>query len=209
MIGDKLIYHSNFKVFNDEIISILKNQFLDKKRICIAVGGESGSGKTSLAYALFLDIEKELGIKGFIFHGDDYFKLPPKDNHKQRLNDIRNVGISEVNLKLLDIHIASFLNNETSITKPLVNYTENTIKQEIIYPKEFDFCIVEGTYSMLLEEASYKVFIENSYEETKVNRENRARDILDDFSEKVLEIEHNIIKQQIKFADKTVKNTIM
>ncbi|BAO76117.1 hypothetical protein [Winogradskyella sp. PG-2] len=208
MIGDKLTYHSNFKKNNNEIISELKEKFLQKKRICIAVAGESGSGKTSLAYALFLDLEKELGIKGFTFHGDDYFRLPPKDNHKQRLNDINNVGTVEVNLQLLDQHIASFLDGDERLIKPLVNYGENTISEEIIYPSVYDFCIVEGTYTMLLEKPSYKVFIEDSYKDTKLNRANRARDIMNDFNEQVLEIEHNIIKKQIKFADLTVKNNI-
>ena len=208
MIGDKLTYHSNFKVISDEVITHLKDQFLNKKRICIAVGGESGSGKTSLAYALFLDIEKQLGIKGFTFHGDDYFHLPPKDNHNKRLTDIKNVGVDEVNLTQLDQHIRLFLNDEKRLKKPLVNYGENTINEEIIYPKDYDFCIVEGTYTMLLKEPSYKIFIENSYADTIENRIKRGRDILDDFSEQVLEIEHKIIKVHVTLADKTVKNII-
>lgn len=208
MIGDKLTYHSNFKKINDEIIAKLKSQLLGEKRICIAVGGESGSGKTSLAYALFVDIQRELGLKGYIFHGDDYFRLPPKDNHNKRLEDISNVGSSEVNISLLDQHIKAFINNEKQITKPIVHYKENCINEEVINPQDFDFCVVELTYSMLLKEPTYKIFIEASFKETKSNREKRGRDILDDFNERVLEIEHNIIRKQIEFADLTVKNTI-
>ena len=209
MIGDKLTYHSSFEKINDQIITKLKTQLLSKKRICVAVGGESGCGKTSLAYALFVDIENKLGLKGFLFHGDDYFILPPKDNHNKRLEDITHVGPSEVNLKLLDQQISSFLKNEGEIIKPLVHYDNNTIEEERIDSKNFDFCVVEGTYTMLLKRPTFKVFINNSFIDTKANRENRARDIMNEFNERVLNIEHNIIKEQSQFADMIVKNDIV
>lgn len=208
MIGDKLTYHASFQNINNKIIEKLKDDFSTKKRICIAVGGESGCGKTSLAYALFLDIQKQLGLKGFLFHGDDYFYYPPKDNHNLRLDDICNVGPSEVNLKLLDKHIQAFIENSGEINKPLVHYENNTIGTEKLDSDDFDFCVVEGTYTMLLKQPTFKVFIENSFVDTKANREKRARDILDDFNEKVLEIEHNIIKPLHIYADMIVKNAI-
>lgn len=209
MIGDKLTYHSSFENINDQIIAKLNKDLASKKRVCIAVGGESGCGKTSLAYALFVDIEKKLGLKGFLFHGDDYFHLPPKDNHNKRLEDICHVGPSEVNLKLLDSNIQNFLDNQGEIRKPLVHYKNNDISEEILNSKDYDFCIVEGTYTMLLEKPTFKVFIENSFIDTKLNREKRARDIMDEFNEKVLAIEHNIIKSQRLYADMIVNNTIL
>jgi len=208
MIGDKLTYHSNFENINDQIIAKLNEDLTSKKRVCIAVGGESGCGKTSLAYALFVDIENKLGLKGFLFHGDDYFYLPPKDNHNKRLEDICHVGPSELNQKLLDSNIQSFLDNQGEIRKPLVHYKNNDISEEMLNSKDFDFCIVEGTYTMLLKNPTFKVFIKNSFKDTKSTREKRARDIMDDFNEKVLAIEHNIIKSQHIYADMIVKNKI-
>ncbi|WP_400076632.1 hypothetical protein [Winogradskyella sp. R77965] len=204
MIGDKLTYYSNYKKINNEIIVKLKNDLLEK-RVCIAVGGESGSGKTSLAYALFIDIEKELGLKGFLFHGDDYFKLPPKDNHNKRLENITNVGPSEVSIELLDKHLKAYIKNEGEIEKPIVNYDENSIGTETIHTNDYNFCIVELTYAMLLKQPTFKIFIENSYIDTKENRTKRARDIMNKFNESVLEIEHNIIKEHFVYADLTIK----
>ena len=204
MIGDKLTYHSNYRKITNKIIGKLKAGLIDHKRICIAVGGESGCGKTSLAHALHIDIEKTLSLKGFLFHADDYFILPPKDNHNRRLEDISNVGVEEVNLSLLDKHIKMFMDKTDQIEKPLVNYNENHISKEIIYPKAYDFCIVEGTYVMLLNKPSFKVFIKKTYKDTRANRVSRARDLINDFNENVLEIEHHIIKQQYKFADMIV-----
>jgi uridine kinase len=200
MIGDELIYHASYQKITHQVIETLREE-LGQQRICIAVGGESGSGKTSLAYALYLDIEKNLGLKGYLFHADDYFVLPPKDNHNQRLSDINLVGTQEVDLTLLDTNIRAFLSSENPIEKPLVNYEENSISKEIVDPKQFDFCIVEGTYTMLLNAPFYKVFIQKTYKDTWENRVSRARDLINDFNERVLEIEHQIIKEQSKFAD--------
>lgn len=209
MIGDNLIYHPEYKPVGNVVIAEIEKQMLKGERLCIAVGGESGSGKTSLAYALYVDIQKFFGVQGFLFHGDDYFLYPPKDNHNRRLEDISTVGTNEVNLELLSANILEFKKNENLVTKPLVNYDENKILEEKINPADFHFCLVEGTYSMLLENIDYKVFIETNYKDTKTSRLKRARDIIDDFNEGVLEIEHNIIKEHRKFADLIYgKNTI-
>lgn len=201
MIGDTLTYHESFKPVTQEIISKLKHRILNGERLCIAVGGESGSGKTSLAYALFVDLQKALDTNGYIFHADDYFHLPPKDNHNKRLKDISNVGISEVNLQQLDKDILAFVNAEKALKKPLVDYGKNTIGEEKISPNAYDFCIVEGTYTMLLNQPDFKVFMSATYKDTKENRVNRARDLLNEFNERVLEIEHQIIKAHAKHAN--------
>lgn len=200
MIGDKLIYHSAYKNITRFVVSELSDRLTKESRICISVGGESGCGKTSLAYALKIDIENATGYKGYLFHGDDYFKLPPADNHNNRLENIENVGINEVNIDLLDTHILEFKKG-SSIVKPLVIYEENIIVTEQVNGSEFDFCIVEGTYVSLLRNIDYKLFVETTYIDTYSLRLERARDLMTDFNEQVLEIEHQIIKSQCKLAN--------
>ena len=200
MIGDKLTYHSAYKNITRFVISELRDRLISENRICISVGGESGCGKTSLAYALKIDIENATGRKGYLFHGDDYFKLAPADNHNNRLESIENVGVNEVNLDILDTHILEFKKG-SSIVKPLVIYEENIIVTEQVNGSEFDFCIVEGTYVSLLRNIDYKLFVETTYIDTYSLRLERARDLMTDFNEQVLEIEHQIIKTQGKLAN--------
>lgn len=198
MIGDKLTYHSTYKHITSLVINELKDKL--NKRICIAVGGESGCGKTSLTYAFLKDIEEATNLRGYIFHADDYFILPPKTNHNNRIDAIANVGVHEVQLELLDSHISEFKNSETKLKKPLVIYDENVILEEFVNSLDYDFCLVEGTYVMLLQNPDYKVFMDINYNDTRALRIQRARDIIDDFAEEVLEIEHQIVKKHKDLA---------
>jgi uridine kinase len=200
MIGDKLIYHSAYKEITEFVISELKEHLIHKDRICISVGGESGCGKTSLAYALQKDIEKSTGLRGFLFHLDDYFKLPPADNHKVRLNEMSLVGMNEVDLELLNDNLVQFKEGVTVLNKPLIDYHRNKILNERIFTTEFDFCVVEGTYVSDLGAPDYKIFIETTYLDTRKFRIERGRDLINDFNEQVLKIEHQIINPHYKLA---------
>lgn len=201
MIGDILTYYSTYKTISNFVISKLENKLNNKNRICISVGGESGCGKTSLAFALQKNIEKHTGLKGFLFQSDDYFVLPPTDNHNARLNDITRVGKGEVKLKLLDSHLKDFKKGNELLIKPLVNYSKNVILKEQINSLEYEFCIVEGTFVSCLEAPDYKLFIKTTYLDTRKTRIKRARDIINDFNEEVLEIEHQLIKDHKNMAD--------
>ncbi len=200
MIGDKLTYHSAYKEITKFVISELRDNLINNNRICISVGGESGCGKTSLAYALQMDIEKSTGLKGFLFHLDDYFKMPPADNHKVRLNDMSRVGMKEINLELLNNNLIQFKEGTPVLNKPLIDYHQNKTLKEDIFSAEFDFCIVEGTYVSNLTAPDYKIFIETTYLDTRKSRIERGRDLINDFNEQVLKIEHQIINPHFKLA---------
>jgi uridine kinase len=195
MIGEKLIYYNAYKKVTDFLRTELSVLIDSKAKFCISIGGESGCGKSSLAYAIYKDLEKETGLKGFLFHGDDYFKLPPKDNHNSRVLNIAKVGVEEVDLELIDSHLLQFKMNKNDLIKPLVNYSENKIGSEKVNALNYDFCIVEGAYATLLKNSDYKIFMTLTYLDTKKNRLKRARDIMNDFNEQVLNIEHKIIKE--------------
>ena len=154
------------------------------------------------------DLKKQLGLTGFLFHGDDYFKLPPKDNHNARIKNISQVGIEEVDLATIDENILKFKNNNIKIIKPLVNYSENRIGQEILNASEYDFCIVEGAYASILKNPDFKIFMNLTYIDTKKNRFKRARDIMNAFNEQVLNIEHLIIKEHLKLSNMIIDSKL-
>ena len=83
-----------------------------------------------------------------------------------RLEDIQHVGPNEVDLDLLNTHLL-MLKSSKGIVKPLVNYKENEILQEVVSEKKYDLIIVEGIYVSLLEQLDIKIFIQRTYLETR------------------------------------------
>jgi uridine kinase len=191
MIGDNLTVKEHHLIPAHAIFNFISSSIDD--HYTISIGGESGCGKSTLSVALRQVLEQH-GYNAIIFHMDDYFHLPPASNHNNREKDLKNVGPHEVDLSLLQEHVNAFKNGQTVITKPLVYYAENEIRQEVIDFSGYKILIVEGTYTPLLK-VDLKIFMERNYHDTHQNRIERARDPLTPFVESVLEIEHNIIKQ--------------
>lgn len=200
MIGDKVVPKPHHTAAAEAVFNLIKNE-LSSKRNVVTIAGESGAGKSEIAVEL-ARLSSDNGAKPVVFQQDDYFFLPPKTNAKAREKNINHVGLSEVNLALLDEHVRGFkFSPGEPIEKPLVVFEEDRITGETISPKDYDLLIAEGTYTTLLNHADYHVFIARSYVDTLEHRKNRARDKLDAFSERILEIEHNIISKHRSLAD--------
>jgi uridine kinase len=169
-------------------------------RSAFAVAGQSGSGKSEVAEAL-ARLFDEAGKRVFIFQQDDYFYYPPRTNHNRRVDDIAWVGTQEVNIKLLDDHVSAFKVAPTVLLeKPLVLFEENSITSEMVDLSRFDVLIAEGTYTSLLQNVDYRIFIDRDYHDTLEDRRERGRDVLDEFSDRVLKIEDRIISKHKALA---------
>lgn len=202
MIGDIIELNETHLATAGEILEILKRQFplAQKHKIAVGIAGESGSGKSVTAFAL-QKVLQEINIKSLVLQMDDYFTLPPKTNHENRLLSLENIGPHEVDLKKLSGNIKDFKKGMPIIEKPLVHYRENSIRTEVLEVEECEVIIVEGTYILELEDFDYKIFIDRNYKDTYKNRMQRNRDEQSDFVEKVLDIEHRIIRNFKNNAD--------
>lgn len=202
MIGDVINIEERHLDTAKNILAVIQEKGLTSggKKIAIGIGGESGSGKSVTAYAL-QKVLQDLGLESIVLQMDDYFHLPPRSNHENRVKSLENVGVHEVNLEKLSENIKAFRNGETSIEKPLVHYQENKILSESMDTKDFPFLIIEGTYILDIDDFDFKIFIDRNYKDTYENRMNRNRDEKSDFVEQVLDIEHKIIKQYKDKAD--------
>ena len=201
MIGDIIHIKPHHLPPAREIVKLIEADLKKTNSLfIITVGGESGSGKSTLSLAIE-KVLKEQDYNCFIFHKDDYFVLPPKNNHNQRLADIRHVGPEEVNLHLLQQHLDMAKKGTKKLKKPLVHYRENKIRQVIVELDDMDIVIAEGSYVTSLERIDCKIFMQRNYRDTFENRVKRARDPIIPFNEEVLEIEHDIIKNHKKLAD--------
>ncbi len=174
----------------------------------ISVAGESGSGKTTLGKALHKALQQQ-AYNVLLLHQDDYFVLPPKKNHTNRLENFEQIGIAEVRLHLLDEHINEIKSKQQSfITAPIMDWLNDKEEKQTINTTNTQVILIDGTYTSLLEKVDYKIFINTNYKETKENRINRNRETVTDFIEKVLEKESSIIQSHLSLADIVVNKDL-
>ena len=202
MKGDKLLirtYHTRAAKAISK--SIIHEVFSSYSRYTIAIGGESGSGKSETAWELAKILNKK-GFKTVIIQQDDYFKRPPKTNREFRYTHIGSVGPGEVKLNLLNQHVKKIKDaNIRKLHKPLVSFDKDLIGEEILHLSGIRAVIIEGTYTNILKNVDKKIFLSRTYKETKHSRAARKRDKIDKYTEKILSIEHKIISGHKKLAD--------
>ena len=204
MIGDKLIIEQHHTERAAEIIDLMAERIQSASRFAISVAGESGAGKSELAYEIFR-LLNERGTKAGVLQQDDYFVFPPKTNHEMRRRNLEQVGPYEVKLNFLDANLRSFKRGESPIYKPLVIFDQDRITTEEMEVADLAVIIVDGTYTSLLRFVDSRIFIDRDYHQTLEARKRRARDKFEPFVEKVLEREHQIISRHKALADLVVQ----
>ena len=201
MIGDKLVIEPHHTARAAEICDLLSDRFA--ARLTLTVAGESGAGKSELAYEIHR-LLNERGIPAGLLQQDDYFVFPPKTNHNMRRLNLEQVGPYEVKLDFLDANLRSFKRGESPIYKPLVIYDEDRITTEEMEVNDLAVLVAEGTYTTLLRFADVRIFIDRDYRQTLEARMRRARDKWEPFIQDVLEREHQVISEHKAMADLVV-----
>lgn len=200
-IGEKLSFREEyFSLANELCEMILKNSELPLYRNVVAIGGESGCGKSTTAFCLEQKFN-EKGIHAMTLHMDSYFHLPPKDNHQNRLENLENVGPHELNMELLNSHVEAFKIGNKVIEIPIVNYVENNFTMKVLNIENVNILIIEGVYAFLMKDLDHKIFLNRTYKDTFHNRKNRTRENYDPFVEVILEREHKFVLPMAKDAD--------
>ncbi len=200
MKGDILILDENHRKAGKQIVERIIGEIQKQETYTISVAGESGAGKSEIAQAIADELAKE-NIQSFIFGQDDYFKLPPKSNARQRELDISWVGDHEVRLDFLAEHIRKAREKKANFIKPLVDFDADVIGTEEVDTSHYQVFIAEGTYTTLLEGIDTKIFIDRNKMDTVESRKKRNREKQDAFLDEILTIEHRIISQHKSLAD--------
>lgn len=204
MIGDKLVIEPHHTERAIEICELLIPRI--KGRFTMTVAGESGAGKSEVAWEIARYL-KDHGVPAGILQQDDYFVFPPKTNHEMRRINLAQVGLFEVKLDFLSSNLRSFKRNESPIYKPLVVFDEDRITDEELDVRDWQVLIAEGTYTSTLKFVDFRVFIDRDYHQTLKARKKRARDKFEPFVLEVLEVEHRIISKHKNLADAVIDET--
>lgn len=204
LINEPLAIKTEYFDLSTALVDVLtESDLFGRDKLVIGVCGESGSGKSVTAKCLQIELEKR-NISTVILHQDNYYKLPPKENHLKRKESLNWVGTNELKMDLFQSHIEQFKAKKTKVTIPMVNYQDNSFSESTISIEDKQVLIVEGVYAFYLNNFDFKIFMERTYKGTFEARKARSREVYDAFVEQVLAIEHELVASLGNTADVVV-----
>ena len=200
MLGDVLLINDNHRKAAAQIVDRLGDIKADK--FVIAIGGESGAGKSELAHVIARRL-KDKGELAKILHIDDYYKAPPPERTGWRKkHGMESVGLSEIDWGLLGRHIAEFRESKEAVL-PCIDLLTDQIDKLITSFEGIKYLIVEGLYP-LKADADLKIFIDLTYHETKKAQVLRGKEPQTEWRWQVLEREHQVVQSLRSLADLVV-----
>lgn len=201
MIGDKLILLKKHYVKAKKILNYLKDKLVRdaEHKYVIVIGGESGTGKTEVAYIL-RKLLWRIGFTSYVISLDDYYKTDYRiRNQVREMEGIeKTVGTQEIDWHCLEKVISDYYSKKT-IKIEEINKFAGEIERKAI-STSFNILIVEGLYSCHLS-ANHSFYLEGSITQTKKFRIKRGKEEQNDFRDKVLEREKKEVRKTKDRAD--------
>jgi uridine kinase len=192
MLGDVLLIAEKHQKAGEIIIeAILQHR---KPKMMIGISGESGSGKSELAHVIAKGLRKH-GIIAKPLHIDNYYRIHPLERTEWRKsNGIQNVvGPGEYDWTTINRNISEFKQGLSS-TGPCVDLVTEQIDQLTTDYSGVDMLIIDGLYSIKVDDVDLCVFIELTYHETKKAQVVRGKEPQNEYRMQVLEKEHQEVQ---------------
>ncbi|MEE8167711.1 MAG: hypothetical protein V3T58_02420 [Candidatus Hydrothermarchaeales archaeon] len=201
-LRDLVIIKEEYKKVADQLSEIILEDFPREEKLIIAVGGESGSGKSGIVHVISDNLFKSTyELKSFILPVDDFFILPRKERNELRVKtNLASVGISEINQNEL-VYIIKRFKEDAGLTRvPIYDILTSTQYELVANFQNIPVLIVDGLYANIID-ADYNIFIDLTYHDTKEFQAERGKEVMDDFRFAVLEREHQAVSQLKKKAN--------
>jgi len=171
-----------------------------KEKYIITITGEVGVGKCEVSHVLGKLLKNE-GVMVKIIHMDDYYKIPPGMRTEWRKkHGIRRVGYEEYNWTLINRNLEDFRSNRES-ELPSVDLMNDQVDKILTNFAQIDLLIINGLYSIKIDSADLKVFIDLTYKDTFDEQKATGKELMDAFRLKVLQREHQVIQTLKSEAD--------
>jgi uridine kinase len=197
MLGDVLLITDNHRKAAEQIVTRLSEFKSDK--VVIAIGGESGAGKSELAHVISRRL-KEKGELAKILHIDNYYKVSPTERTEWRKkHGIESIGLSEYDWDLINRNIAEFRESKEAVL-PCIDLLTDQEDKLVTNFEGIKYLIVEGLYPLRVD-ADLRIFIDLTYHETKKAQLLRGKEPQNEFRMQVLEREHQVVRSLRPLAD--------
>jgi uridine kinase len=187
--------HTNAaKTLYDRVIRDRKTKFI------VTISGEVGAGKCEIAHELGR-ILIEAGISVKLLHMDNYYHIPPRERQDWRKkNGLEKIGYDEYDWATINQNIDDFRMNLKSVIPVVDLFTQNVDQLHTDF-NGIEVLIIEGLYSIRINQSDLRVFIELTYEDTWEEQTLTHKEILDDFRLEVLKQEHKAVQSLKSQAD--------
>ena len=197
MLGDVLLITEKHEKAAEQIVDRLGR--IESDKMVIAIGGESGSGKSELAHVISRRL-KDKGELAKILHIDNYYKVSPQERTEWRKrHGVESIGLSEYDWKLINQNIAEFRESKEAVL-PCIDLLTDQEDRLITNFEGIKYLIVEGLYP-LRANADLRIFIDLTYHETKKAQILRGKEPQNEFRLQVLQREHEVVQSLRPSAD--------
>jgi len=171
-----------------------------KPKFIVTISGEVGTGKCEIAHELGRKLI-DSGISVKLLHMDNYYHIPPLERHAWRIkNGLEKIGYDEYDWNKVNSNIDDFRMNKTSVL-PVVDLFTQKVDQLHTDFEGIEVLIIEGLYSIRINQSDLRVFIELTYEDTWEEQMLTHKEVLDDFRLEVLKHEHKAVQSLKPLAD--------
>ena len=198
MLHDVLLITEKHKKAAKQIVEHINN--MDGQKIMIAIGGESGSGKSELGHEV-ARLLKLQNTPAKVMHIDNYYKTSPQErNPWRKAHGVAQIGYTEYNWAVINRNLQEFRDDAAVAVMPCVDLLTD---QEDFITTSFQglrYMVVEGLYAVQVE-AELRVLIDLTYHETKKAQLVRGKENMDEWRLQVLEQEHKVVQSLRPLAD--------
>jgi len=182
------------RAISEKIIENYKDKYI------VTISGEVGCGKVAVAHVIAKLLRKG-GICSKILKMDNYYKIPPKERIKWRKeHGIESVGYNEYDWETINKNIEEFKKGENAIL-PNVDLINGQVDKLHTNFKDINILIIDGLYSLKIDNVDFKVFVELTHRETVEMQLFTENEVLDEFRMKILEREHEVVMLLKPLAD--------
>lgn len=197
MLGDILLITEKHIKAGEQVVNRLSE--IKSEKMVIAIGGESGAGKSEIAHVISRKLKGE-GELAKILHIDNYYKVSPRERTEWRKkHGVESIGLSEYDWDLINRNIAEFRESKEAIL-PCIDLLTDQEDKLITNFEGIQYLIVEGLYP-LKADADLKIFIDLTYRETKKAQVLRGKEPQNKFRLQVLQREHEVVQSLRPLAD--------